>query len=365
MISPRSEKSTNSPPRPSSSPSRCTGAARPAHPLSRHSADSAARHTSPAIRNQARLGIAEWNWLKGERSRARSNFRQIANGTPSEQTDYFEVYAADNGTPTGNATVVDAAGQFVATYPKSKHLPEVRMKWGEILARSGDHRGARVQFETAASLASDDSTRATAFFLAGRSAAQLIEPAMLEEAVSLFEEARQIGGPLSEQALFEQALLFNALDRPDDAIKLLDQLSKSEDDRTRIAALLKKGDTLHQREDAAAVDVWLGVAADPDASVSERNEALSKAASAQEKAGDFDAALAGYYEVLEAPRDTEPEFFWYYKAGFDAARLLIERNQLKEAGAIFEKMAATEGPLSEEAADRLKALRLENFIWDN
>lgn len=322
---------------------------------------------NPAVRNQARLGIAEWNWLRGARSRARSNFRQIANGTPTEQTDYFEVYAADNGTPTGDATVTDSARRFVATYPTSKHLPDVRMKWGEILARSGDHRGARVQFETAANLTSEDSTRATALFLAGRSAAQLIEPAMLEEAVSLFEDARQIGGPLAEQALFEQALLFNALDRPDDAIGLLDQLARSQDDRTRIAALLKKGDTLYQRQDAddaAAVDVWRGVAADPGAAVSERNEALAKAASAQEQAGDFDAALAGYYEVLEAPRDTEPEYFWYYKAGFDAARLLIERDQLKEAGAIFEKMAATKGPRSAEAADRVKALRLENFIWD-
>ncbi len=254
---------------------------------------------NPSVRTQARLGIAEWNWLKGEHARARSNFRQIANGTPTEQTDYFEVYAADNGTPTGDITVIDAARHFVAAHPESKHLPEVRMKWGEILARSGDHRGARAQFETAASLTSDDSTRATALFLAGRSAAQLIEPAMLEEAVSLFEDARQIGGSLAEQALFEQALLFNALDRPDDAIELLDQLARSPDDRTRLAALLKKGDTLHQKPDAAAVDVWQGVAADPGASAAERNEALAKAASAQEQAGDFDAALAG---LLRCPR---------------------------------------------------------------
>ncbi|MGC1479682.1 MAG: tetratricopeptide repeat protein [Chthoniobacterales bacterium] len=327
---------------------------------------------NPAIRSRARLGIAEWNWLKGEHKRARSNFRQIANGTPTEQTRYFEVYAADDGTPVGAERSLAAAGRFVTEYPDSSRVPEVRMKWGEILARRGDHRGARVQFEGAAELLPDDANRATAHFLAARSAARLIEPEMLEEAVGLFEQARQTAtGPLADQALLDQALLFNALRRPAEALELLDQLEKSKEDRLRISALITKGDTQHEmgatdpQRAAQAIATWNRVAEDERATPSERNEALAKAASAHEQADEFDAALAGYYEVLNAPRDTEPEFFWYYKAGFDAARLLIERDQLKEASAIFEKMAATEGPRSAEAAERVKALRLENFIWEN
>ncbi len=330
--------------------------------------------TNPAVRNRAGLGIAEWNWVSGDRERARSNFQKIANGNGNggEQADYFTIYTADDGTPAGGEESRAAAERFVADYPESEHLAEARMKWGEILARTGDFRGARGQFERAAELARSDAGRAGALFLAARSAAQLIDPAMLEQAVELFERVRQIGGPLAVRALLEQALLFNALDRSEEALGLLDQVAgTTSDPRLRIAARLKQGDTLsgmageggeRARE---AIEVWRAVAGAPDASASERNEALAKAASVSERLGDIDAALAGYYEVLNSPRDDEPEFFWYYRAGFDAARLLGERDQLDEASAIYEKMAATEGPRSVEAADLVKRLRLENFIWDN
>ncbi len=324
------------------------------------------------VRSRARLGIAEWNWMNGDRDRARSNFRKIANGSGGEQADYFEIYAADDGTPAGGEAARAAAERFVTDHPDSRHVSAVRMKWGELLARGGDARGARDQFERAAQSAEDATQRAAALFLAARSASKLIEPAMLEEAIELFEEVRQTGGSLANRALLEQALLFNALGRSREAVGLLDQVAATaEDPRLQIAARLKKGDTLNGldlgdgEQGSEAIEVWREVARDPAASVSERNEALAKAASVSERLGDFDPALAGYYEVLNSPRAGEPEYFWYYKAGFDAARLLEERDQLREAGAIYEKMAATEGPRSQEAADRVKRLRLENFIWDN
>ncbi len=327
---------------------------------------------NPAVRDRAALGIAEWNWGSGDREKARSNFRRIANGTSGEQSDYFAVYVADDGTPRGGEEAMAAAERFVADYPDSEYASEVRMKWGEILARTGDYRGARAQFERAADVTADDGERAGALFLAARAAAQLIESAMLEESIELFERVRQIKGPLATRALLEQALLLNALGRSDEALGLFDRVvEQATDPRLKIAARLKKGDTLSgmtagdESRAPEAIEVWREVAEDGSATASERNEALAKAASANERLGLFDPALAGYYEVLNAPRDGEPEYFWYYKAGFDAARLLEERDQLKEAGAIYEKMAASEGPRSQEAADRVKRLRLENFIWDN
>jgi tetratricopeptide (TPR) repeat protein len=328
--------------------------------------------TNPAVRSRAALGIAEWNWTNGDLGRARSNFQNIANGAGGEQADYFAIYVADDGTPGGGEAARAAAERFVADYPESAHVAEARMKWGEVLARTGDHRGARAQFERAAEVAEDDGERVAALFLAARSAAWLIDPAMLEEAVELFERVRRIDGPLATRALLEQALLFNALGRSEEALGLFDRVTgTAADPRLRVAALLKKGDTLSGmatdggNRTREAIAVWRAVAEDASASASERNEALAKAASANERLGEFDPALAGYYEVLNAPRDGEPEYFWYYKAGFDAARLLEERDQLREASAIYEKMAATEGPRSEEAAERVKHLRLENFIWDN
>ncbi|HEY8902304.1 MAG TPA: hypothetical protein VIM48_01270, partial [Chthoniobacterales bacterium] len=70
-------------------------------------------------------------------------------------------------------------------------------------------------------------------------------------------------------------------------------------------------------------------------------------------------------EVLSAPRDKQPEYFWYYKAGFEAANILIARKRYKEAAAIYQKMADSPGPRAAEFSERVKRLRLENFIWED
>ena len=77
-------------------------------------------------------------------------------------------------------------------------------------------------------------------------------------------------------------------------------------------------------------------------------------------------ALATFYQVVEdeARPDRPREFFWFYKAGFNAARLLEDDAKWRPAAAIYEKLAAVDGARSEEAKSRLARLRLEHFLWD-
>src|SRR5207248_3330643 len=83
------------------------------------------------------------------------------------------------------------------------------------------------------------------------------------------------------------------------------------------------------------------------------------------KESDRDGALASFYRILEfnPSPDRPPEFFWFYKAGFNAARLLEEQQKWEAAAAIYEKLVAANGPRSEEANARLGQLRLEHFLW--
>jgi hypothetical protein len=84
-----------------------------------------------------------------------------------------------------------------------------------------------------------------------------------------------------------------------------------------------------------------------------------------EKKSERADALATFYKILE--EDTRPdrrrELFWYYKAGFNAARLLEEDSRWESAAAIYEKLASAGGSRSEEAKARLTNLRLEHFLW--
>jgi hypothetical protein len=77
-------------------------------------------------------------------------------------------------------------------------------------------------------------------------------------------------------------------------------------------------------------------------------------------------ALATFYEIIDdqSRPARRREFFWYYKAGFNAARLLEEGAKWQPAAAIYEKLAFAGGDRSEEAKARLNRLRLEHFLWD-
>lgn len=330
-----------------------------------------------AAGQRARLAVAEWHWQQGDAAGARREFRRVANSKAAgrdDQADYFAVFLADDGSEKTVEAVSTAARDFLARFPDSPREAQVRLKWGEALLRAGDHRGARVQFEEAGNSTSDPALRQSAFFLAARAAAGSMRPEELDAAIPLLEQVAtaKASPELAGQARWEQAKLQGALGRPDESVKILDRLiAETKDRRLELAARLKRGDallTLAEKDPsrrAEALAEWRRVAAAKDALPAERNEALVHAATANRVAGDTDAAVAAYYEVLTAPRDDQPEYFWYYKAGFDAANLLATEGRLKEAAAIYEKMAAAPGPRAEEARESVKRLRLENFIWEN
>src|SRR5207249_9787418 len=106
---------------------------------------------------------------------------------------------------------------------------------------------------------------------------------------------------------------------------------------------------------------------DKDAPPHWRNQALFKKGLCLEKKADRGAALASFYTVLdEGMRPDRPhEFFWFYKAGFDAGQLLEADAKWESAAAVYEKLAAAGGTRSDEGRERLDRLRLEHFWYRN
>jgi len=68
--------------------------------------------------------------------------------------------------------------------------------------------------------------------------------------------------------------------------------------------------------------------------------------------------------VLNRSASGEREYFWLYKAGFDAARLLEQQEEWRSAVGIYEKMADFSGPRSSAARARAKQLRLEHYLLE-
>lgn len=328
--------------------------------------------TNPSVRSRAAFSVAELATEQGQLDNARSYFIRVADqpGVPPAQALALEVFLADDGSEASLESVISLAMAYLTQFPDSPREGDVRMKLGEVLARSGDFRAAWTQFEQAGRDSSDRDMAASALFFAADSAAKTMDPAAVERSIELYEEVAQSDSPLATRARMEQAMIYNLLGRHEEALVLLERLAtESEQLDIQLAARMKLGDTFfamgvkNPEKLTEAIRVWEDIAAN-DVPDSDRNEALTKSATAYEKLGDMDAALSGYYRVIDSPNRDLPEYFWYYKAGFDAARILESQDRWQEAMIVYQKLADAGGPRSEEARSRVKHLRLENFIWE-
>ncbi|MDP9253472.1 MAG: tetratricopeptide repeat protein, partial [Verrucomicrobiota bacterium] len=163
------------------------------------------------------------------------------------------------------------------------------------------------------------------------------------------------------------------LGKPKDALLLYDEvLKENAKPGEKREALCGKGDIYFEMGAAApenykrAIDSYDQLISDPQAPPHWRNQALFKKGVCLEKTADHPGALAIFYRVLETEGrpDRPREFFWFYKAGFNAARLLEDEAKWNSAAVIYQRLATAGGTRSDEAKARLAQLRLEHFLWE-
>jgi len=346
----------------------------------------AEKATDPAIKSRARLAASELNMKSGKGDAAVSDLAKAIheNSSEPEREEYLNVFLKDTGHKADGAAVIATARTFLEKHPDSRFVSEVRLKLAEALLSNGDVQGARVEFEQlAASDAGTDLGR-HALFLAAQSAARSMDPTSIDDSLMLLERVAATGGNdrMVWQARLQEGALKNAQNLPLEALAIYDKIllsrssggtnvSAGPDAELIAAALMAKGDTLHQLgakdplKEREALKSWQELASDPTISLRWRNQALCKSALILESLGEGDAALATCYQAFKNPRSNEPEQLWHDKAAFEGARLLENRKQWNDAVALYGQIVAEGGPRAEEAKARISKLRLENFLWEN
>jgi outer membrane protein assembly factor BamD (BamD/ComL family) len=289
----------------------------------------------------------------------------------AERRDYLNIWIEE--TAGGDeAKVIELAKRFLEQHGSSPFASEVRMKLAELYYRRQDFANAQTQFELIAQQAPDNSLGEKALFFAAESAMSSMGEHSLDRAIVLFDQVVRQNGSLRWAARNEQAVIERKLGKPKDALALYDEVLKSNAGPSeKREALCGKGDIFFEmgatdsNNYQRAIEIYDQLASDKDEPIHWRNQALFKKGLCLEKKTDRPNALATFYKILEedARPDRRRELFWYYKAGFNAARLLEEDSKWESAAAIYEKLAAAGGSRSEEAKARLSNLRLEHFLW--
>jgi tetratricopeptide (TPR) repeat protein len=308
---------------------------------------------------------------------ARKDLQKAAEAKPtvlaSEHADYLAIWL-DDAAPGNETSVIDRASRFLAQQPASHFATEVRMKLAETYYRRQDFANAETQFETLAEQNPTGAVAEKALFFAAESAMSIMGAHSIDRAIELFDRVVQMKGDLRWAARNEQAVIERKLGKPKDALLLYDEILKGDaKSGEKREALCGKGDIYFEMgsEDPKnfdqAIAIYDQLAAESTQPGHWRNQALFKKGVCLEKKADRDGALTIFYKVLEeeARPDRPPEFFWFYKAGFNAARLLEDTSKWESAASVYEKLVAAGGTRSEEAQARLSRLRLEHFLWGN
>ncbi len=329
---------------------------------------------SPRVAD-ARLALAELHYVSGEPGEA-SRILRVVNESPApvstaEGADFLAIFVAEAATPVKDEKVIALCRIFIQRHPEpSERLAEVRMKLGQVYFRGGDFASAQTQFEKLAEENPTSPLKEAALFLAGQCSMQRING--MDEAIALFGKVVSLNGPFKLNARLQLAQLQKRLGNEADAVAIYEDILKSNPQgEIKWAAMAGEADNLvtlgakDARRYEQALALYQQLAAEPGIGSTILHRALYNKGRVLEILDRPDEALAAYYTVVESGSVNPQEYFWFYKAGFDACRLCEKREQWKSAIAIYRKMAAVEGPRAEEAKRQMNSLRLEHFIWED
>ena len=332
---------------------------------------------SPRV-SEAWVGLAElaFHATPPRLDEARKNLARALASKPraaaTERGDYLMIWIEDSASA-NEARVIELANRFLQQHGASSFAPDVRMKLAEIYYRRQDFANAQTQFESLAQQNPDSPLGEKALFFAAESAMSSMGAHSLDRAIVLLDQVVRLNGDLKWAARNEQAVIERKMGKPQDALLLYDEVLKSDDARPseKREALCGKGDIFFEmggndpKNYRRAIEIYDQLASEKEESIHWRNQALFKKGLCLEKETNRAGALATFYTVLENDMrpDRPPELFWYYKAGFNAARLLEDDSKWESAAVIYQRLAAADGSRSEEARARLNRLRLEHFLW--
>lgn len=344
-------------------------------------ADFLARFPDHSRASEARLALAEAALAGPTPDLATAASQVTASTSPPEKfasrTALIRLRIADLSRDT--AGTMAQAQSIIDTFP-GEPAAEAALTLGRNLFQTGSYIPARKVLEKLAATDPLPFRAQAAWLLAARAAALGSTPESREQAITLFDKAAEIKGPLTSIAMLEEAAHLIDIYQLPQASAFLKKWTRAlpENDPLQLPAGLLLGEALYAQgsgnlaslvEALAVYDKLLAQAKNQPALLNRlqllRGTTLEQLPEPKDstKKREKDAFQA-YHSVLEI---TTPPAEWEYfeRCGFSALALLEKTSRWQAAITVAEKIASFKGPRSQEAAARASKIKLEHMIWED
>jgi outer membrane protein assembly factor BamD (BamD/ComL family) len=278
---------------------------------------------------------------------------------------------------------IKAAKAFIATFPGQEGAAEAALTLGRTLYDTGSYNDAQLVLQQLAKDDTDPIRTQAALLLAASSAARVGTPQSREEALSLFERAGAMKGPLNALVMMKKGQLMIELNRLEEATDYLRKWYQSlpTDDSLRLPAGFLFGDAAYAQGTknpevlAESLTIYDELLKHPETKPADvhriqylRGKTLEQLPRDDDPTQKRESeALAAYYSVLRNAGNPPAEWHFLESSGFRALELLERAGEKKARPAlsIAREIAALKGPRSKEAADRAMDIQLKNQIWED
>lgn len=278
------------------------------------------------------------------------------------------------------AATIAAAQAIIDKHPNQAESYEASLTLGRNLFQAGDYNPARLVLEKLATSDTDTARAQVAWLLAARAAALGGTPQSKEEALILFDNAIQAGGPVTASAKLEKARHLIDSYRLTEASEFLQKMiaTLAENDPLHLPAGLLLGEALyaqgstHPESLVAALAVYNKLLTHAQNHPALLNRLQYLRGTTLEQLPDTTdptrkrekEAFQAYHSVLET--STNPvEWEYFERCGFRALALLEKAGRWPVAITVAKKIASFNGPRATEAATRASQLQLKHMIWED
>ena len=274
--------------------------------------------------------------------------------------------------------ITDNWGQAIANgdryrraFPEAENDPYFLLRFGESHYRDGNFDRARVLFSKVATLPDAGELVELALYYRAISNLDIPTDEATTKALDTLDELIQRAGPLASRARLTKARTQVDLGRAEECLETLEGIPGEPGDQPEAALIaarayrdLSAGDSKVAEK---AVSIYRRLLNDPRTSYQLSNQIHYLLSRTYLESGFPNLAIDPCLSVVDFenrdPDETEVEWDYYYRCGFQAIDILLEAKHPRAALILARKLAQTKGPSAEEAKERARQIQLDHQLW--